>query len=84
MFNQNINRKVIDEFERKGGKNPEQAVFMSQHDQIDIFMLNNGLNVPETMDADDGPNADINTAGLNQAAQHSLCINNFTGLTVFG
>jgi hypothetical protein len=45
---------------------------MPQHDQIDIFMLNNGLNVPETMDADDGPDVDINTAGLHQTAKLSV------------
>lgn len=60
MFNQNINRKMIDKFEGEGGKNPEQAVFMPQHDQIDIFVLDNVFNVPETMNADDGPDFDIN------------------------
>ena len=50
---------------------------MPQHDQINIFVLNNGFDVPETMDTDDGPDFDINTAGLHQTAQHCLCINNF-------
>lgn len=82
MFNQYINAEVVDKFARERGIHPEQAVFMPQHDQIDILMLHHVFNVSEAMNTDEGFDFDINTAGFHQAAQHLLCIDNFPRLAV--
>lgn len=52
MFNQHINREMIDELKRERGKNPKQAILMTQHDQVDILMLDNRFNIFETLNAD--------------------------------